>query len=57
MTISKKEQAEADRAARHAEAKKKWKELTAGDEWPEEEHQLRFETLLTVICTKPRNAR
>lgn len=47
--------AEEHRQKRRAEALAKFKALTDGkDEWPEHEHEARFEALLTVaLFTKP----
>ena len=47
--------AENYRKRRFAEASAQWDALTKGkDEWPQEEHQARFEALLTkAMFTKP----
>ena len=50
MSISKKVNVEHWRAENLAKAKAEWKSLTNKEEWPEEEHQVRFETLLRLCA-------
>lgn len=50
MSSEAKQRMEAKRAADHEQALKEWHELTKGD-WPEEEHQQRFEAMLRVVLT------
>jgi hypothetical protein len=33
--------------------KKRWADLTRGDEWPESEHEARFEALLGIALNTP----
>lgn len=43
---------EQERVANRAAARTKWKALTAGD-WPEREHQDRFNALLDICLNTP----
>lgn len=48
------EKAELNRRKNLAEARTEWNALTEGkEEWPEEEHQARFEALLKICLHTP----
>lgn len=55
MTTSKKVDVEQYRAENYTKAREDWDRLTSKEEWPEEEHQQRFDALMRcAIFMKPR---